>query len=120
MRLGGHERFGASGVARLLTSYNGFSFSPAHSSVGICFGNLTRKARGDLCLNILNTSPLKTIVTPDRGSAHFRSKFEACLLDTMLNFQLAFEDMRRANLHLVRLAQRLGDLCLAGSFDVLI
>ena len=63
-------------------------------------------------------SPLKTIVTPDRRRADFRSKFEVCLLDTMLNFQFAFEDMRCANLHLVRL----GDLCLslAGSFDVLI
>ena len=89
---------------------------------GFVSGISHARRRGDLCLNILNTSPLKTIVTPDRGSAHFRSKFEACLLDTMLNFQLAFEDMRCANLHLVRLAQRLGDLCLslAGSFDVLI
>ena len=116
MRLGGHERFGASGVAR----------SPAYKLQRIpilsrsLFGNLTRKQEeGDLCLNILNTSPLKTIVTPDRRRADFRSKFEVCPLDTMLNFQFVFEGMRCANLHLVRL----GDLCLslgAGSFDVLI
>ena len=110
MRLGGHERFGASGVARLLARLQVTTDShslPLTLRWGFVSGiSHASRRRGDLCLNILNTSPLKTIVTPDRGKAHLRSKFEVCLLDTMLEFKSVFEDMRCANLQVTDFVSR--------------